>query len=109
LHPHAISTVSEVDINKYTGLWIQAYASPFVFSTFERNGVCVAATYGLNDNGTISVFNQLRLSTYDGELQSIEGYATISDPSEPGKISVQFPQNIIPAPYWIVKLGPETY
>jgi len=105
-----ISTVSEVDLSKYTGLWIQAYASPFVTHTFERNGVCIAATYGINNDGSISVFNQQRVSTYDGELRTINGYATIPDSSEPGQLSVKFKDNAFyGAPYWIVKLGPDTY
>jgi len=105
----AISTITELDLDKYTGFWVQAYGNPFVFTTFEHNGVCVGATYELNDNGTISVHNQMRISTYDGELQTIEGYATIPNPDEPGKISVKFPQNYFSAPYWIIQLGPDTY
>jgi apolipoprotein D and lipocalin family protein len=105
-----ITTVTEVDLDKYTGLWIQTYSSPFITHTFEKNGVCVAATYGINDDGSISVFNQLRISTYDGKLQTIEGSATIPDPSEPGKLTVNLNGGSLPgAPYWIVLLGPETY
>lgn len=107
---NCLTTVSEVDLNKYSGLWIQVYSSPFVTHTFEKNGVCVAATYGLNDDGTVSVFNQMRISSYDGELSTIQGYATIPDPSEPGQLSVKLGDNsFYGAPYWIVKLGPETY
>ena len=46
---------------------------------------------GLNADGTISVFNANTVHTPEGEINSITGTATVPDPSEPGKLSVQFP------------------
>ncbi|XP_072023731.1 uncharacterized protein [Amphiura filiformis] len=101
-------TVSSVDLPNYLGRWYQMYANRFVFSTFERDNVCVTADYGLNLDGTVSVENNARLGSPESENSTvINGFAYMPDPKEPAKLAVIFPSvGGPPGEYWIIKLGP---
>ncbi|CAM9744989.1 unnamed protein product [Phaeothamnion confervicola] len=77
--------------------------------TFERNAVCVTADYSLNEDGSIAVVNANRVSdpTADGELNTINGTATVPDLDEPGQLVVSFDSGpAMDGDYWIVALGP---
>lgn len=104
----AIETVSELNIPQYMGRWYQMYADKFVLSTFERNAVCMTADYYVQDDGNINVFNAQNHGVETGELETISGYATLPDFSQPGQLKVFFDGTGPPggAPYWVVKLGP---
>ncbi|XP_071479449.1 uncharacterized protein [Diadema antillarum] len=102
-----IHTVPELDVEQYLGRWYQMFTDFVVTSTFERNAVCVTADYGLNGPGNISVYNANREKTPDGDLNDIQGYATVPDPSQPGKLEVKF--DSVPGvlgQYWVIRLGP---
>eukprot|EP00128_Syssomonas_multiformis_P014400 Colp12_sorted_trinity150504_noHs@4832 len=105
----AIETVKALDVNKYTGLWYQTFASPLVVNTFERNGVCITAEYGLAMDGSITVLNRQRQKTPTGEEKTITGFAKLDNPAEPGKLSVTLFGGAAGAPYWVVALGPDTF
>ena len=49
------------------------------------------STDGVIDAATVSVFNAARLKTPDGDESTINGVATIPDPTDPGKLLVKFP------------------
>jgi len=104
----SIETVTDLNIPQYMGRWYQMYADKFVLSTFERNAVCMTADYYVQDDGNINVFNAQNHGDETGELETITGYATLPDSSQPGKLKVFFDSAGPPggAPYWIVKLGP---
>jgi lipocalin len=72
----------------------------------QRNGVCIFADYGLFANGTVSVHNQMRLYTADGNETSIQGFAQPDGSGLPGRLTVQLGGTPFPAPYWIVDIGP---
>ena len=75
--------------------------------TAQTNALCATATYNLNPNGTISVFNQERVGNVNGSISSILGWANCQDPSQPGQLTVHFPPPVpFPAPYWVLQLGP---
>lgn len=100
-------TVLDVDINSYVGRWYQVYANKFVYLTFERNAVCQTADYAkLEDGKGISVVNAQNKNSPTGEIDSISGTAVITDPNEPGKLTLKFTTVPFPGEYWIVKLGP---
>merc|ERR1712180_147991 len=68
---------------------------------------CTCATYGIRDDGKISVFNAGRLHSPTGKANNITGYAYVVDPKFPGKLKVVFPNTGAPAGnYWVMKLGP---
>ncbi|KAL8607341.1 hypothetical protein ACOMHN_039491 [Nucella lapillus] len=103
----APATVSALDDAKYLGRWYQMYASESVALTFERNAYCVTADYGVAPDGRITVLNSDRLESVTGPLDVIHGFATKS--THIGQLTVNLETVPVPAPYWVVKLGPATY
>jgi len=99
-------TVDELDVQSYLGRWYQVYTDLIVNQTFERNAKCVTADYGLNADGSISVFNANTVGTPDGDFSTITGTARVPDATEPGKLTVAFSSVPVPGDYWILKLGP---
>jgi len=100
-----ISTISEMDLNKYLGHWYQIYGSP-TNVLFQGYGKCITAEYGLshNDNdGNVNVINSQ--INKDGELEQITGYAYYKNISEPGKLTVHLEGVPVDSPYWIIRLG----
>lgn len=97
-----ISTISEIDVNKYLGIWYQVYGSP-TNVLFQGYGKCITAQYGLLDDGNVSVINSQ--INKDDELEQIFGYAYYQNVSEPGKLTVHLDGVPVDSPYWIVRLG----
>merc|ERR1712226_183569 len=97
-------TVPELFLSYYVGEWYQLYANYNVISTFERFGVCVTATYGVVNSDTLSVYNHMRLRFPTGNVSDIRGFAYTT--YEPGQLLVELYPSVIPAPYWVIKLGP---
>jgi lipocalin len=95
-------TVNELDVNSYTGHWIQVYGAP-TNTLFQGYGTCITADYGLLDNGYVSVLNS-QLNR-DGEIEKINGYAYYKNASDPGKLTVHLDGVPVDSPYWVVKLG----
>ncbi|XP_022787189.1 temperature-induced lipocalin-1-like [Stylophora pistillata] len=104
-----IDTVPSLNVTKYLGRWYQMYADPAVMETSERNAVCVTADYSLRKDGKIGVLNRGRLYTPTGEESSITGYAYMTDPKEPGKLTLHLDGVPFLGSYWVVKLGPPTF
>eukprot|EP01087_Luapelamoeba_hula_P003939 TRINITY_DN1388_c0_g1_i1.p2 TRINITY_DN1388_c0_g1~~TRINITY_DN1388_c0_g1_i1.p2 ORF type:complete len:202 (-),score=33.92 TRINITY_DN1388_c0_g1_i1:105-674(-) len=82
------------------GTWRQVYANELAFDWVERNTVCIAAQYGLNPNGTISVNNTARKVTPNGDLYQILGWAVASRPNYPAELTVSLQGVYFPAPLW---------
>lgn len=107
-----VDTVTELNVDQYSGTWFQMYSNLPVMSTFEKDNVCVTAQYG-PPNPTIkiadvSVKNTARLTDpTNGTIAGITGYAYIPDQSDPGKLKVHFDEGApVDADYWVVDLGP---
>ncbi|XP_023933028.1 uncharacterized protein LOC106181948, partial [Lingula anatina] len=62
---------------------------------------------GAVSNTTVSVFNAQRTKTPTGEAHTIRGFAYTTE--EPGKLAVKLDGVPVKAPYWIIKLGPQTF
>ncbi|MCL4235371.1 MAG: lipocalin family protein [Deltaproteobacteria bacterium] len=92
-------TVANLDLDRYLGRWyeIATYLIPA-----QRNCAATTATYGLNDNGTVSVLNECRRGGLDGRADSIRGYAKIVDRETNAKLKVYF-FPIFGAPYWVIE------
>lgn len=99
-------TVPSLNVTQYLGRWYQVYADLLVDGTFERDSFCDTADYGVNTNGTVSVVNRERLYSPTGTEQIIDGWAQITDPSQPGQITVHLQGTMFAAPYWVYQLGP---
>ncbi len=65
------ATVAEVDLTRYAGTWYEIARYP---NSFEKNCINTTATYGLNDDGTVSVVNECTNSE-TGETKRAEGTA----------------------------------
>jgi apolipoprotein D and lipocalin family protein len=95
-----LETVEQVDIARYMGKWYEIAKYPVVF---ERGCSGVTAEYTLRDDGTVGVLNTCRGSDGTTINNTIEGFASVADPSAPAKLTVYF---FYPfgAPYWIIEL-----
>lgn len=97
-----LETVSQkVDLNRYLGKWheIARYDN-----AFQKDCVAATATYSMRPDGNISVLNQCRASTPEGDLRSAEGKAWVVDPSTNAKLKVSFFWPFS-GDYWIIELG----
>ena|ERR1035437_4692653 len=97
-----LTTVSSVDLNRYTGRWYEIARYP---NRFQRQCVNnVAATYSLLPNGKIEVVNECRKS--DGKLVVARGKAKVAEKTSTAKLRVTF---FCPfsGDYWVIGLDPE--
>jgi hypothetical protein len=75
-------------------------------SSPQRNGVCICADYTLQANGTISVLNQMRTGTPEGQFGSIRGVAEVDGSGIPGHLQVKLGKMPFWGAYWISVTGP---
>jgi len=92
--------VEYVDLERYLGTWYEIATFEILFQTDCTGST---ATYGLNEDGTISVTNECYLKTLDGEYKVDTAVAEVVDLESNAKLSVQFP-GAPKAPYWIIEL-----
>ncbi|XP_045502727.1 uncharacterized protein LOC123699752 [Colias croceus] len=78
-----IPVVAKFDVEKYSGTWYQIQRYPQVF----ENGSCTGARYTLNGD-VVTVLNWQRVN---GELDTIEGNATIISADQSAKLRVVLP------------------
>ena len=96
------TTVTQLDLSKYTGHWHQVYAAPFDY-TFQGYGKCITADYQITGTNNVSVLNAQY--NVNNEYEEIKGYAFYKDINEPGKLSVVLEGAPFTAPYWVLQLG----
>ncbi len=100
--------VAALNVSQYTGRWYQMYTDAIVVDTFEAHSQCDTADYKALADGTIALRNG-DFNTTSGEVNHIDGIASIPDATQPGKLLVKFTDGVsvpFPAPYWVMKLGP---
>ncbi|CAD8088741.1 unnamed protein product [Paramecium sonneborni] len=103
----SIDVVDDYDIESYLGDWFEVASSPWVHTTFEKNGFCNRARYGVLTTGDLSVYNIQRDGAGDGPIKSIDGYARIPDPKQKAKLKVFLNGGQVGGgDYWIIELGP---
>ena len=94
--------VDNLDLDKYIGKWYQVYGDNFN-KVFQGAGTCSQADYSFKENGEIAVVNQQ--INKQGNIESIEGIAYYKDGDSGGYLTVKL-DNLTPAPYWVLSLGP---
>lgn len=103
-------TVEFVEIERYVGLWHEIASNP-VF--FNQDLVAVTAEYAITGPGRVSVFNQGRVGSPDGPVDSIRGTARVVDKVTNAKLAVRFGSGLFSrlfeGEYWIVLLDSENY
>lgn len=82
-----ISTVKELDLERYMGTW---YEIARFDHSFERGLVGVTASYELRPDGKITVINAGYKNSLDGKYKEAKGKAKQPNPDEPGKLKVAF-------------------
>jgi lipocalin len=83
-----LSTVSNVDMDRYIGKWYEIARLP---NSFERDMVCVTATYSYKRNrNKIQVFNEGYKTGRELKYKSSLGTARIPDNQKPGELKVSF-------------------
>lgn len=82
-----LTTVKELDLNRYMGKWYEIARFPHFF---EKGLVGVTATYRLLEEGKIEVINAGYKNTLEGERSSAVGKAKLPNKLEPGKLKVSF-------------------
>lgn len=103
-------TVQNVDLERYMGKWYQISANE---TSFNEGLVAVTAEYTLLENGTVSVYNRALKGDFNGEVDEINGVASVVNSSDTSKLNVEFP-GIFNAPvpggnYWIIVLDEIDY
>ena len=107
--PGPPATVTQVDIDRYLGLWYQVAGYPF-FATDDLVGI--TAEYSLLENGNVQVLNKGFVGSFDGPLDTIVGEARVVDPATNAKLAVRFPEvlgGIFEGEYWIIRLDEVDY
>ena len=84
--PDNVEPVSQFDTEQYLGTW---YEIARLDHSFERNRERVTATYGLNEDGSISVLNK-GFNTEKGEWRQAEGVAKPMGSSDIAHLKVSF-------------------
>jgi lipocalin len=82
-----LSTVDEVNIERYAGRWYEIARLP---NKFEKGLKCVTATYSLKKNGKIEVLNKGFSTDKIGKSNTAKGSAWIPDANYPGRLKVSF-------------------
>ena len=105
----ALAVVAPVDLQRYAGTWYEQARLP---NWFQRNCTGqVAATYGLQADGLVSVLN--RCARADGSVIDVSGVArTVPVPGQPGagKLEVRFAPDwlawvpLVWGDYWVIQL-----
>ena len=100
-----MTTVPYVDVNRYLGTWYQIARKPIFF---ENGCVCSRQVLSLQQDGTIGVYNSCRNETVDGDLRDIRGFATVDNPGENSRLTVDFGLPF-KGRYWIIGLDTVNY
>jgi apolipoprotein D and lipocalin family protein len=98
-----LETVPQVDLSRYVGTWYEIASFP---QRFQKGCTGTTANYTLQENGEIRVFNRCRKGSLQGEEDSAEGRARVTDPATNAKLEVTFFWPFWGA-YWIIDLDPD--
>lgn len=98
-----LRTVEKVDLQRYLGDWYEIASFP---NRFQKGCVASMATYTLEPDGRIGVFNQCREKTLDGPVRSVRGTARVVDTATNAKLKVTFFWPFYGS-YWVIDLDPD--
>jgi apolipoprotein D and lipocalin family protein len=91
-----LTTVEQVDLNKYIGLWYEVAKIPNSFQ--DQCAYGTTAEYRIDEDGDIVVIN----SCYDekGKIDVAEGLAKVVDKKSTAKLEVSFVSFLGIRPFW---------
>lgn len=96
-----LRTVSRVNLQQYVGTWYDIASFP---QRFQRGCTGTTATYTIRADGEIDVLNCCRKGSLDGNAESAQGRARVTDRSTNAKLKVSFFRPFW-GDYWIIDLG----
>lgn len=99
--PSTLTTVNEVNIEKYAGLWYEIASYP---TPFQKNCYCTTAKYAMSPKGYLTVENRCRKDSVTGKMAGIKGKAFVVKNSNNTKLKVQFFWPFR-GDYWIIGLA----
>jgi apolipoprotein D and lipocalin family protein len=104
-----LTTVPFVDLSRYSGTWYEIARLPM---WFQRHCVDSKAIYASRPDGTVGVHNECM--TDSGELDQVDGVATVVDQKTNARLSVVFDNFFArlfgssrQGNYWILDLDPD--
>ena len=95
-----LSTIQQLNIEKYQGTWYEIARLP---NSFEKGLKCVTANYTLMKSGKIKVVNK-GFSTTKNSFKTADGVAWVPDAEFPGQLKVRFFWPFA-GNYYIIALG----
>ena len=95
-----LSTVKQVDLQRYLGTWYEIASYP---QSFQKGCTATTATYALKENGEIDVLNRCRKGTIDGPEDVANGRARVVDTATNAKLEVSF-FGPFWGDYWVIDL-----
>lgn len=101
-----VTTVPELDLEKYAGTWLEIARLPMYFQRNCKSDI--TANYTLQPDGTVSVLNSSL--NFEDKVTSAQGVARRPDPKEPAKLQVRFAPGwlswlpFVWADYWVIAL-----
>lgn len=98
-----LTTVAQVDLNRYLGEWYEIARYP---NRFQKNCPAGKATYTLRPDGRIAVLNECWDAEYRQVLRSVRGTARVVDRESNAKLRVTFFWPFS-GEYWIIDLDEE--
>jgi apolipoprotein D and lipocalin family protein len=102
-----LTTVANVDLNRYAGLWYQFAYFPNGFQ--PKDAQLTTAEYGVTNKGYVTVLNTAYKDKAGKEIKStIKGKAFVMDKASKSKLGVQFFWPFKGA-YWIILLDKDNY
>jgi apolipoprotein D and lipocalin family protein len=96
-----LQVVPHVDLERYSGTWYEIARYP---NRFEKDCYGSRATYGLREDGSISILNECRTGSPQGSLRQAKGTARVVDPETNARLKVTFFWPFS-GDYWILELG----
>ncbi len=108
-HAEAVTVVTDLDLNRYTGKWFEIARFP---NKFQKQCVSdVSASYVTRTDGNIEVINRCKNAA--GLIEEAIGRARVPDPEITAKLKVRFAPRwltwlpMVWADYWVVDLAPD--
>ncbi|CAF1334064.1 unnamed protein product [Rotaria sordida] len=99
-----IVTQSGFTASRYAGVWYEVYRNTILF---ELGAKCVNATYTLQNDGSIGVFNQA--INWFGHYTSINGTAKVKNSAQPGSLVVNFDSPRTQGDYNVISTNYDDY
>ena len=96
-----LQTVSNVDINRYSGKWHEIASYP---QWFQKGCHCTTAEYTISKKGYVIVENRCNRDSVNGKQSYIKGKAFVMKNSGNAKLKVQFFWPF-KGKYWIIDLA----